>query len=90
MGVIKHKQDANLFKSRLISRRLPGCTSMRQFSQDFLIMCCPLLAVLQLGSRIRVLLPEDVEESRVYLVRQVAGLQAAALCVESEPGALLI
>lgn len=62
-----------------------------QLSQDFLTICFPLLlAFLQLRpARIRVLVPKDVEESRVYLVRQVAGLQAAALLVEGEPGALL-
>lgn len=64
--------------------------STGQSRKDFLIMCSPLLAVLQLSSAsIRILLAKDVEESRVHLVRQVAGLQAAALLGKSEPGALL-
>lgn len=49
-----------------------------------------LLVILQLSSTlIRVVLAEYVEESRVYFIREVAGLQAAALLVEGKPRALL-
>lgn len=55
-------------------------------------LSCRILATppLQLRSTsIRVLLAKYVEESRVYLVRQVTGLETAALLVEGKPGALL-
>lgn len=66
-------------------------TQSQVITRDVPATSQPLLAVLQLRSAcVRVLLAEDVEESRVNFVREVAGLQAAALLVEGEPGALLV